>query len=179
MPSPNTEYALERIKVLVLDDNMHMRYLIKEILLALGIRDTSLVSNVPQAFKELRHFNADIIITDWHLEPLDGFEFVKLVRTALDSRNPYVPIIMLSARTEVKFIQNARDVGVNEFLAKPVSAKSLYQRMLSLIDHPRKFLKTKNYVGPDRRRHDSGPSNGKPERRSIALESNSTAACAV
>jgi two-component system chemotaxis response regulator CheY len=50
-----------------------MRHLIREILLALGIRDTSLVSNVPQAFKELRHFTADIIITDWHLEPLDGF----------------------------------------------------------------------------------------------------------
>jgi DNA-binding response OmpR family regulator len=47
-----------------------------------------LVSNVPRAFKELLHFAADIITTDWHLEPLDGFRFVKLVRTALESRNP-------------------------------------------------------------------------------------------
>jgi two-component system chemotaxis response regulator CheY len=88
MASPNPGYALEYISVLVLDENLHMRDLIREILLALGIKDTSLVSNVPRAFKELLHFAADIITTDWHLEPLDGFRFVKLVRTALESRNP-------------------------------------------------------------------------------------------
>jgi len=179
MTSLNAVYALEHLSVLILDENLHMRHLIREILLALGIRDTSLVSNVPQAFKELRHFTADIIITDWHLEPLDGFEFVKLVRTALDNRNPFVPIIMLSAGTEAKYLQNARDAGVNEFLAKPVSAKSLYQRILSLIDHPRKFLKTKNYVGPDRRRHDDGPAIGKSERRSVMPETNNTEARSV
>ena len=88
MASPNPGYALEYISVLVPDENLHMRDLIREILLALGIRDISLVSNVPRAFKELLHFAADIITTDWHLESLDGFRFVKLVRTALESRNP-------------------------------------------------------------------------------------------
>jgi len=87
MASPNPGYALEYISVLVPDENLHMRDLIREILLALGIKDPSLVSNVPRAFKELLHFAADII-TDWHLYPLDGFKFVKLVRTALVSRNP-------------------------------------------------------------------------------------------
>lgn len=175
MPNTESKYALDQLAVLVLDGNLHMRHLIKEILLALGIRDTSLVSNVPQAFKELRHFEADIIIADWFLEPLDGFEFVKLVRTGLDSRNPYVPIIMLSARAEAKHVQNARDVGVNEFLAKPVSAKALYQRIISLIDHPRKFVRTKSFVGPDRRHHDIGPPRGKPERRSVEANTDSCA----
>jgi len=87
MASANMEFALEHISVLVLDKNLHMRHLIREILLTLCIRGTSLVANVPQAFKELWNFAADII-TDWHLYPLDGFKFVKLVRTALVSRNP-------------------------------------------------------------------------------------------
>ena len=65
MASPNPGYALEYISVLVLAENLHMRDLIREILLALGIRDTSLVSNVPRAFKELLHFLADIITADW------------------------------------------------------------------------------------------------------------------
>jgi len=157
--------VLDGLKVLVLDDNRHMRHLVREILLALGIKDTCQVANAPQAFKELRSFTADIIITDWYLEPLDGFEFVKLVRTAKDSSNPYIPIIMLSARTEFQHIQAARDVGVNEFLAKPISVKTLYERLLSVIVHPRSFVKSKNYVGPDRRRQNLGPPSGQNERR--------------
>ena len=86
---------------------------------------------------------------------------------------------MLSARTESKYIQSAHDVGVNEFLAKPVSVKSLYQRILSIIDHPRKFLKTKNYFGPDRKRHDSSAPIENSECRPVALEENGAKARAV
>ena len=51
MASSNPAYALEHISVLVLDENLHMRHLIRKILLALSIRDTSLVSNVPKPLK--------------------------------------------------------------------------------------------------------------------------------
>jgi len=179
MPSFDTKYALETLNILVLDDNRHMRHPIREILLALGIRKTNLVGNVPQAFKELRHFDADIIITDWHLEPLDGFEFVKLVRTAKDSRNPYVPIIMFPAYTEYQHVQNARDVGINELLAKPVSVKALYDRIVAIIDTPPKFVRSKHYFGPDRRRQDLGRPGNMPERRSVALELNSAGASSL
>ena len=47
----------------------------------------------------------------------------------------------------------ARDAGVTEFLAKPISAKGLYQRVLNVVANPRPFIKTKNYFGPDRRRN--------------------------
>jgi hypothetical protein len=64
-------------------------------------------------------------------------------------------------------------------MVKLVSLKFLYQRILSLIDHPHKFLKTKTYDGPNRIRHDSGASIGKSERRSVALEEFSAKACVV
>lgn len=153
------------LNVMVVDDNRHMRSLVREILYGLGVTNIRLTADAPEAFKEFRHFPADIIITDWHMEPLDGIELTKLVRTAKDSPNPFIPIIMLSAYTEHRRIVEARDAGINEFIAKPVSAKAIYQRIVSLINKPRCFIRTFEYFGPDRRRLDYGPPRGMTERR--------------
>jgi CheY-like chemotaxis protein len=161
---------LDNINVLVLDDNKHMRSLVQSILHALGVKNIRDASDAAEAFKELQHFHADVIICDWHMEPLDGLDFVRLVRTAKDSPNPYVPIIMLTGYTEYRRVVEARDAGVNEFLAKPISAKALYQRFAAIIDTPRPFIRTKTYFGPDRRRQNLGPPRGTAERRKSELE---------
>ncbi len=99
------------------------------------------------------------------MEPLDGVDFVRLVRTANDTPNPYVPIIMLTGFTEMRRVTEARDAGINEFLAKPVSAKAIYQRLATIIDNPRPFVRSKTFFGPDRRRQNLGPPRGMAERR--------------
>ena len=168
MSDAQSRYVLDNVNVLVLDDNRHMRNLVQSILHALGVKNVCEAADAAQAFKELQHFQADVLIVDWHMEPLDGLDFVRLVRTAKDSPNPYVPIIMLSGYTEYRRVTEARDAGVNEFLAKPISAKALYQRFASIIDNPRPFIRTKTYFGPDRRRQNLGPPRGMAERRKDA-----------
>jgi DNA-binding response OmpR family regulator len=71
---------------------------------------------------------------------------------------------MLTGHSEKKRVVAARDAGVTEFLAKPISAKALYHRVLNVVANPRPFVKTKNYFGPDRRRSTSANYVG-PERR--------------
>ena len=148
-------YNLERLNFLIVDDNKHMRALVKTILHALGAKNCREASDGADAFKELRHFPADIIICDWNMSPLDGLDFVRLVRTGGDSPNPFVPIVMLTGHTELVKVIEARDSGVHEFLAKPISARSLYARIWIIIEKPREFIKTKSYFGPDRRRNDA------------------------
>ena len=58
----------------------------------------------------------------------------------------------------------ARDAGVTEFLAKPISAKGLYQRIVNVLANPRPSIKTKTYFGPDRRRN-SNPNYVGADRR--------------
>jgi len=77
---------------------------------------------------------------------------VRLVRTGEDSPNPFVPVIMLTGHTETSRVVEARDAGVNEFLAKPISANGLYRRIRAIIENPRLYIKNKGYFGPDRRR---------------------------
>jgi DNA-binding response OmpR family regulator len=95
----------------------------------------------------------DIIITDYQMELLDGTDFTRLVRTASDSPNPYVPIIMLTAYSERSRVLAARDAGITEFCSKPVTPTELYRKVTAVINHPRPFVRSPTYVGPDRRRH--------------------------
>ena len=101
MPLQRKEYNIERVNFLIVEDNKHMSMLIKTILATLGVREAMEAADGADAFKVLRHFAADIIICDWVMQPLDGLDFVRLVRTGKDSPNPYVPIIMLTGYTEM------------------------------------------------------------------------------
>ena len=145
-------YNLERLNVLLVEDDQAMRALVRDILFAFNIENVATASDGSRAYAELRHFPADFVITDWSMDPLDGIEFTKMVRTAADSPNPFVPIIMLTAHTQRNRILEARDCGVTEFLAKPVTANSLYSRIVGIIEDPRPFVRTSSYFGPDRRR---------------------------
>lgn len=150
---------------MLIDDSRHMRLFVRSILLQLGCKKIREAVDAAEAFKEMQNFPPDLIFVDYAMEPLDGLDFVRLVRTAKDSRNPSVPIIMLSGYTEANRIAEARDAGVNEFLAKPVSVETLKKRMIAIFTRPRPFIRTKNYVGPCRRRHDYGPPPGMRDRR--------------
>ena len=161
-------YNLEKLGVLVVDDSQFMRNLVESILHALRVKNVYLSADAAEAFIALGHSQIDLVLVDWVMEPLDGLDFVRLVRTGRDSPNPYIPVIMLTGHTEAWRVRQARDVGVNEFMAKPLSAKGLYQRIISVIDNPRPFVRTKNFFGPDRRRKDVGPAKGMPERRTQA-----------
>ncbi len=60
---------------------------------------------------------------------------------------------MLTGHSEKKRVLAARDAGITEFLAKPISAKGLYERIVNVVANPRPFIKTRTYFGPDRRRN--------------------------
>jgi PleD family two-component response regulator len=164
-----TRPIFDGLKVMVVDDNRHMRALVMSVLHALGVGAAREFAEAHEAFRDLGQFKPDLIIVDWHMEPLDGLEFARMVRASPKSPAPYVPLIMLSGYTELKRICEARDAGVNEFLAKPISARSLYQRIVSLIANPRPFVRTASYFGPDRRRRDVGPPEGTADRRGAQL----------
>ena len=113
----------------------------------------------------------DIVITDWAMPIFDGLELTRMIRQPGANANPFVPIIMLTGHSEKKHVMAARDAGITEFLAKPLSAKALYERILNVVMNPRPFVRTKTYFGPDRRRgvvsNYTGPERRKGEKADI------------
>lgn len=161
------DYNIERIHFLVVDDNMAMRSLLNTILRSLGAKEVNDAPDGKTAYECLKEREADIVICDWNMSPIDGVEFTRMVRNAPDSPCPFVPIIMVSGHAEVSRIVEARDAGAHEFLAKPVSAAKLYTRIKGIIEHPRPFVRTATYFGPCRRRRDDPKYKG-PERRTAS-----------
>jgi len=160
-------YRFDRLKILVVDDNAHMRKLVVTILQAFGAIQIFEAAEGDRAFTLLRDANPDVVILDWMMEGMSGLEFVKLVRTSPQTPNPFVPVIMLTGHTHIDHVRQARDAGVNEFLAKPVSVKAILTRLISVIEHPRPYVRTKSYFGPCRRRRGADEYRG-PERRAAA-----------
>ena len=171
-------YQFDRLKILVIDDNQHMRTLISAVLQAFGVKTVFEAENGEQAWETMKLNPCDIIFCDWVMNGMSGIEFAQKVRSAPDSPNPFVPIVMLTGHTSMEHVNAARDAGVNEFLAKPVSSKAILSRMVAVIEHPRPFVRTKVYFGPCRRRRKEGGYYG-PERRASESESKATPANAA
>ena len=146
------EPYLTNVTFLIVEDNHFMRTIVKRILNSLGAKDVREAEDGADALKTLQTFNPDIIITDWVMDPIDGIEMARMIRNNQDSKNPFVPIIMLTAHSEYAKIIEARDSGINEIVVKPVSVKSLFSRIQMVIEKPRPYVKVGDYFGPDRRR---------------------------
>jgi two-component system, chemotaxis family, chemotaxis protein CheY len=153
-----------RLRFLVIDDNAHMRRIVRTLLHSFGTREVYEAEDGASGLEAFMHFVPDIVLTDWALPIFDGLELTQMIRQPGANPNPFVPIIMLTGYSEKKRVMAARDAGVTEFLAKPISAKALYQRILNVVVNPRSFIKTRNYFGPDRRRNTNSTYVG-PERR--------------
>jgi CheY-like chemotaxis protein len=138
--------------VLVVDDNHYMRVIVSTMLRSMGITLIREASDGIEALEIVRDWRPDVVILDLMMEQLDGVEFTKLVRRGTDSPNPYVPIIMMTGHTDRRHVLEARDAGVNEFIAKPLTARALIDRLKSVINNERGWVKAATYVGPDRRR---------------------------
>jgi two-component system chemotaxis response regulator CheY len=155
----------ELMKILLVDDNHHMRVLLTEILRAIGVREVFEAADGAEALQVMRAQPIDIVMTDLAMQPLDGIDFVRLVRNSKDSPNPMVPVIMITGHSTMRRVAEARDVGVTEFLSKPVTARGVIERINRVVEHPRSFVRTGDYFGPDRRRRDD-PEYPGPRRRS-------------
>jgi two-component system chemotaxis response regulator CheY len=147
--------GIDQLNVLVIDDNAYMRTLLAGVLRAIGVSAVFDASSIDAAYRELTLHPIDLIFVDWEMPPDNGLDFVIKVRTAEDSPNPYVPIIMLTGHADKEHVMAARDAGVHEFLAKPVSPRNVYGRLISVLNSSRSFVRVGEYFGPDRRRRES------------------------
>jgi CheY-like chemotaxis protein len=161
-------YRFDRLRILVVDDNVHMRKLVVTILQAFGAQQIFEAESGERAWKLLRDASPDVVILDWMMGGMSGLELVTLIRTSPQTPNAFVPVIMLTGHTHLDHVRQARDSGVNEFLAKPVSVKAILSRLISVIERPRPYVRTQDYFGPCRRRR--GPDEYRGSERRASAE---------
>jgi CheY-like chemotaxis protein len=135
-------------KVLVVDDEHYMRKVVRTLLMSIGVRTIYEAPDGPTGLETIRTMAPDVVIVDWQMPGLDGAAFVRMVRSPQTFPFPNIPIIMLTGHGERSRVVEAVQIGVNEFLLKPVSSKALHSRMVSILTKPRTVVQAGTYYGP-------------------------------
>jgi two-component system chemotaxis response regulator CheY len=152
MPSALSKSEIEALiaslGVLVVDDSQFMRKIVRNLLVHIGVRDVYEASDGIAGLQAIRTKVPDVVIIDWELPLLNGAEFVRIVRSPGVFPMPDIPIIMLSSHGERSRVIEAARIGVNEYLRKPISAQSLYDRLVSILVKPRPIVQFGSYYGP-------------------------------
>lgn len=155
----------DRLHILLVEDNEHMRQLVVRILRTLSISEIKSVTGAAQALDLLsKGYQADLIIVDYDMQPMDGVEFTRRLRRGEGEIDPRLPVLMVSGFSELERVRKARDAGVNYYMVKPLSPRTLLEHIVAVMENPVTHIETKSYVGPDRRRGRSATYSG-PERR--------------
>jgi DNA-binding response OmpR family regulator len=144
--------ALEGVTALILDDNAHMRGVLRAILVSFGMRRIDEAADCNEAIRLVAGGVIDIAFIDFKLGGPDGIDFCRQIRRAPESPNPFLPIIMVTAYSERSRVIDAVNAGVDEFLVKPIRAVDVANRMNAVIERRRSFIDVPAYFGPDRRR---------------------------
>ena len=146
------EILISQLSVLVVDDNAFMRNIVRSLLTNIGVKKVFEAPDGLSGLDAIRTLAPDVVILDWEMPGLDGAGFLRIVRQPETFPYPAVPVIMLTGHGERSRVVKAVEVGVNEFLLKPVSSKALHDRLMSILVNPRPVVRQGNYFGPAPRR---------------------------
>lgn len=142
------EVLVQQLSVLVVDDNPFTRTMVRGLLGTIGVRTIFEASDGIEALELIRSASPNVVLLDWEMPLLNGPEVVRIVRSPGVFPAPDIPIIMLTGHLERWRIVESVKLGVNEFLSKPVSAKALLDRMVSILLKPRASIQLDGYYGP-------------------------------
>jgi two-component system, chemotaxis family, chemotaxis protein CheY len=146
--SPSFSFDPTALRVLVVDDSAPMRGIIGSILKSHGTTEIEMASDGLEALGLVRRARFDFIICDLMMQGMDGFEFLRQLRKATPYPACETPTIILSSNGDLNSILQARDAGMNEYLVKPISPKTLWNRVTSLMNRPFKSVQESSHSSP-------------------------------
>ena len=151
--------APELGRVVVFDPQPAAAKLVGELLKDMGARHITCATQTPRGLELIAHVEPQLICTEVVGADFDGVGLIsRLRRSTLACRT--VPVVVVSGEATVEGIKAARDAGAHEFLRKPFTAKDLFRRVENVALKPRPWIEAQAYVGPDRRRFNSGEVTG-------------------
>lgn len=152
---------LDLVSVLVVEDAPFIRALLLSVLRTLGFGQIHIARDGAEATAFLESRAAalppgvppvDVVLTDLVMPNIDGMTLLRWIRRSPKSPDRFLPVVMLSGAADRRFVEEARDLGVTEFMAKPFSAAGIGDRLMRVLARPRRFVLCNGYFGPDRRR---------------------------
>ena len=111
------------LAALVVDDEATTLRLLRTLLKQIGIQDVEDATDGLDAWGKLQIRRVDLIISDWHMQPMDGFELLQRVRQ--DVALARTPFLMITAECAPERVAACRRAGASDYIIKPVDAETL------------------------------------------------------
>lgn len=163
------EHDLSGLRLLIIDDSRAFLSLLTDVLHGFGIREIVRTSDAIEAFEIIGREPLDVALVDYEMPLINGIEFANMVRTAPDSRNKFLSMILLTSHCSRKIVMESIKAGFDDFLGKPMRPMHLRQKLVHLTQNPKTYVLTPSgYFGPDRRRR-TDPQFGGEDRRNKDL----------
>ncbi len=115
------------LPVLVVDDFKPMSRILCLLLRQVGFREIDEAADGEEALARMKERQYGLIISDWHMQPVDGYQFLEQVRA--DDSFSGTPFIMVSAEASPEHVSAARKAGANAYVTKPFDAETLRERI--------------------------------------------------
>jgi two-component system chemotaxis response regulator CheY len=119
------------MKVLVVDDYSTMRRIIRNLLNQIGYADVDEASDGGDALSKLRQVQYGLVISDWNMEPMTGYDLLKQVRA--NEKLKATPFIMVTAESKTDNVIAAKKAGVDNYIVKPFNAATLQQKINAVV----------------------------------------------
>ena len=117
--------------VLVVDDYSTMVRIIRNLLAQIGFADVDDAKDGASALEKMRIKRYGLVISDWNMEPMTGYDLLKEVRA--DPGLGHVPFIMVTAESKTENVIAAKKAGVNTYIVKPFNAQTLKSKIESVF----------------------------------------------
>lgn len=151
-------------RVVIADPNPAAAKLLADLVKGIGGREVVIEGDEERAYQAVHDVEPGLVFTERSGPSLNGEAFARRIRkSTLICRR--VPIIMVTAEATASTIKGARDVGIHEFLRKPFTSTDLFRRIENVAMKPRDWIEGVAYIGPDRRRFNSGEYAGPKKRK--------------
>lgn len=120
------------MKILVVDDFSTMRRIVKNVLKQLGFENVDEAEDGAQAFSKLQAGGFGMVVADWNMPNMDGFELLRNVRN--DPALKEMPFLMVTAEAEKDKVIAAIQAGVNNYIVKPFTAEVFKEKMDKIFE---------------------------------------------
>jgi DNA-binding response OmpR family regulator len=159
-----TRLNLHGVTTLLVDSDHFTRGLISQMLRGFEMDTPTIYETGAAAKAHLKNHYADLCLIEAVLPDMECSELIRWIRRQDKSPLRFIPIIVMSSYTQHRHVTLARDAGANLVIGKPVSPRSLFDRIAWVAKTPKPFIETASYAGPDRRFRDVEPLDGKKKR---------------
>jgi two-component system, chemotaxis family, chemotaxis protein CheY len=148
MQNSSEQAAIRAASAMIADPSQFGRRLTRNMLVNLGMRSITEIGDGLAALDAISSGKPDVLIMEWDLPRMSGTELLRRIRSPGSFRFPDLPILVLTTRTERRYVMHAMAYGAHEFIAKPTSTSALRDRLVSVLCYPRAMVKLGQFYVP-------------------------------